>query len=642
MAEMLKQNTPLLLALIQDTVAQVPGRMEIAHDSDQERQLNEELNQVIDDLRISREAVDTLFPEGIPTDLRFYDHLNGLVARIGWRDHTEQAIGVIWETAIELLSISDREKLLNSLPLVQGHDFYIHLRSLPRLLAKIELRPDFAAEWLPALVRRIGNDLASGAFWDSLGVISEKFVRATVATVRSLYGKQEESEIAVAAYLIGTARVLTMDEALSIEFSEIQTEFAKSENRRMRSVYRRSWVQTARRDKISLPDLNALLEQFQLRTSEEQHEAFWIVCESLLVTSLPHECFDAGLAWLRANASPAISPEAKYNVVDFVTRLADSGRVDVLDLILSVQPIPTENKGTWQRIEHLLVTLQKGELGIFTSFFSQLAERNARGLLKVMQEPRSFEWLFAALRDKDLGMIVGRLSLDPDACCRKIGLFLFDKLGLATLPDTLFDDFSESSTRLAFHELQRTHLHGGAIARFLICLIPHVQHACQDFQNDFFDEIVLQSKNYSGLCLEEFERRADDFPLLRRAVDKANDYFESLRQLKKSGICAMDVPGYRQAIQTHARRFSNQVAKGAEELSVFARLCKKYRLLYGKSWRIYVEGKIGDASGLQELSHTVEIPRIELIDPERMAMRRVYATTQIAALSRTVEMEDEE
>lgn len=642
MAEKLVQNTPLLLALIQGTVAQVPGRGEIAQGSDLERQLNEELNRVIDNASISQEAVEELFPEGIPTDLRFYARLNGLLFRIGWRNQSEQTIGAIWAAAIEQLSISDREKLLNSLPLVQGHDFFIELRSLPILLAKIDLRPDFAAEWLPALVRRIGNDLASGAFWDSLGVMSEKYVRATVATVRSLYGKEEESEVAVAAYLLGTVRVLTMDEPLSSEFVHIQAEFANSENRRMRSVYRRSWVQTARKDTICLHDLHALLEQFQLKTPEEQNEEYWIICRSLLVTSLPPECFDIGLIWLRANASPALPPEAKYNVVDFVTQLVSSGRVDVLDLILAVHPIPTENKGTWQRIEHLLLTLQKNDLGVFASFFSRLAEQNARGLLIAMQDLQRFGGLFAALRGKDLGMMVGRLSISPDASCRKLGLFLFDKLEFFTLPDKLFDDFSESSARLIFHELQRTILNGGAVARLLICLIPHIQQTSQDFQNDFFDEIVLQAKNYSGLCLEEFKRREEDFPLLRGAVEKANHYFLNLKQLKKSGICAMDVPGYRQASRIHARRFSNQVAKGAEEVSIFAKLCKKYQLLYGKLWRIHIEGKLGDTSGLHEFSHSIEIPRMEFIDPEGMAMRRLYASTQISALSRTTAREDEE
>jgi hypothetical protein len=160
-----------------------------------------------------------------------------------------------------------------------------------------------------------------------------------------------------------------------------------------------------------------------------------------------------------------------------------------------------------------------------------------------------------------------------------------------------------------------------------------MQTCSEEFQNEFYKEIVLQAKNYSGLCLDEFKRRANDFPLLQKAIEEVNKYFEHLVNLRKTSICSMDVQGYRQARRLYARRFSNEVSMGAEKLSLFAQICKKYSLIYGKSWRIYGQGTLGESSPLQGYPSSFEMPRLELINPEDMAARRFYASAQIVALS---------
>jgi hypothetical protein len=104
---------------------------------------------------------------------------------------------------------------------------------------------------------------------------------------------------------------------------------------------------------------------------------------------------------------------------------------------------------------------------------------------------------------------------------------------------------------------------------------------------------VLQLKNYAGSCREECERRASEFPILQRAIEEADRYFEALRKVRQSSISAMEVAGYRQAARLHARRFSNAISKGSEDASVFMSFFKKARLLYGKTWSSFHDGKLG-------------------------------------------------
>jgi hypothetical protein len=47
-----------------------------------------------------------------------------------------------------------------------------------------------------------------------------------------------------------------------------------------------------------------------------------------------------------------------------------------------------------------------------------------------------------------------------------------------------------------------------------------VQRTDKDFQEEFFDELVRQLKNYGGACREEFESKTKEFPLLGDALKK--------------------------------------------------------------------------------------------------------------------------
>lgn len=607
----------------------------------QKENLQEELGDVISDSQIALCILKLLFPEFIPINTSFYSQLNKFITSVGWNSLAEEATGCIWSATSETLATEELEALLRVFPSIKGHAFFKSLRSLPHFVARVGLRPDFAAEWLPSILRRIGNDLAGGVFWDSLGLICERHPATALGVLRNFFGSEDEHEVSIAAYLMGSLRAISRSVKPLEELDQLEAEYCSSTNAKMRSVYRRSWVQSVQRGQMSLNDFQKLAEQFQLNVSEGQHEAFWIVCRALLVPTLPSECRDFCLTWLKSNVSGGIAPEAKYCVVDCVTQYVENNNLELLELVISIQPIPKENAGSWGRFEHLLVSLQNRHLDSFKDFFVMFAQSNARGLLAVMQEPRSFEWLFSELSNKDLREMVGILCFSGDRGCRKLGLHLFEKLGVASFPDGFVEKIQEHILRLTFFETQITHMNGGTTAKFLISLIPRFQNADESLQASFHEELVLQAKNYSGLCLEEFERNAEKFPLLQRVTEEVNCYFEKLKDVHKSSICAMDVPGYRLARRNYARRFNNEVTKGAEELSIFSQICKKVRLLYGRSWRTFMEGNLSESTALKEFSNSIEMPRMEFIDPEGMAFHRLFASAQIEALTKGIVLEEE-
>jgi hypothetical protein len=173
-------------------------------------------------------------------------------------------------------------------------------------------------------------------------------------------------------------------------------------------------------------------------------------------------------------------------------------------------------------------------------------------------------------------------------------------------------------------------------------LIPCSQRASAAFQEEFYDQLLLQLKNYPGACRDEFDKRKGDFQILNKAIEEVESYFSGLQRVRQSSINAMEIAGYRRAAQLHTRRFSNEVSKGAEELSVMMQFCKKVRLLYGKTWSTFQGGKLGEASDLKLFSSSFEIPRMEIIDPEGMALRRLYASAKIHELNESAELDQEE
>jgi hypothetical protein len=125
-------------------------------------------------------------------------------------------------------------------------------------------------------------------------------------------------------------------------------------------------------------------------------------------------------------------------------------------------------------------------------------------------------------------------------------------------------------------------------------------------------------------------------------LNAAQAYFNAFNKVQKSSLHAMEVAGLRKAVYLHARRFQNEISQRVEETSVFAQLFKKVKLLYGKSWRTYHSGKLGESSGFQEISSSIEVPRLEIIAPEDMGFRRLHASLRVQQLSGINEEETEQ
>src|SRR5215813_946283 len=286
------QTLILLSDLVQHTLQQLPSVREIERGSEQEKRLNEEINKLFADRGKVMQVLDSLFPEGIPISLLFFERLNDLHMRLGWGELSHRFTGLLLSVAVSSLPEESSELLLNELPAIKDHRFFQALESLTVLFDEREFRPAFASVWFPAIVRRIGNDLASAGFWKALAIYCEKHPENSLEiSQRFLVAAPDEPEIAVGAYILGTVRTMEINEASSVSFSKIEGEFLSGQTANARLTYHRSWIQTARRGYLSHADLESLIYRMNLESGDHREQLFWILCRILLIPSLPRACF---------------------------------------------------------------------------------------------------------------------------------------------------------------------------------------------------------------------------------------------------------------------------------------------------------------------------------------------------------------
>lgn len=620
-----------MLTAIRHTVHGEPRGREVVKGSDDQKELDAEVDKLFVDPDRASSAFAELCSEGVPEPQAFFDRISDLQLRLGWGETAHRVTGLLMSIALENLPPSQGEALLRALPQVRSPLFFQFLESLSVLLSRRELRAEFAAEWFPSLLRRVGNDLASGGFWNALAAYCDKYPKNALQLLKRLSDTSNEEEISVASYVLGSLRCVDMED--EADFRDFEALLSTSSATVARAIFHRSWLRSAWCGKMRKADLELLTTRMTTGSAEEREQVFWLVCRSLLSPTISEDSLEFGWDWLRSCVAGDIAPVAKYNVVDFAAQLPSDKFRQAADLVLALQPISPEHKGIWKGLEHFLVKLLGADPELFRHFIAELAKRDGENWLKVLHEPRQFEWLLSEMQTKDVSLAIGELILAEQSNCRGLGLFFFDKLNLTTLPTAVFEKVDERRVALAFYELQRSVIHGPAISRFLIFLIPLVERTNPVFQDEFYNELVLQLKNYPGACKEQFALEAKKFPILQKAIDEVDAYFAELHNAYKSPINQISISGFDRLARLHSRRLTNQVSKGAEELSIFTKLLKKVVLLYGREWRTFHGGVLGESSGLKQISTSMEFPRMEFIEPEGMQLRRFHASVRIRELT---------
>ena len=97
----------------------------------------------------------------------------------------------------------------------------------------------------------------------------------------------------------------------------------------------------------------------------------------------------------------------------------------------------------------------------------------------------------------------------------------------------------------------------------------------------------------------------------------------------------MRIPGQTRAEGLHDQKLARDVSKGIKQGSTFLNLFPTVHLLYGgPEYRIFSgqDRVLGAPSKMHSSSSSIEVPRLEVIDPEGIHLRRAVASARISNL----------
>ena len=129
---------------------------------------------------------------------------------------------------------------------------------------------------------------------------------------------------------------------------------------------------------------------------------------------------------------------------------------------------------------------------------------------------------------------------------------------------------------------------------------------------------------------KEIEKPSD---LLKRVIAKADGYFEKQKKFQNSPANSFQFPEYMEADEKARRDLSQRFLKTRDQ-SLVSQISPTVELIYGNSFILShgKQGEIGEPMSLEELSSQVEMPRLERLQPESMALRRFEAEQKIRRL----------
>lgn len=92
-------------------------------------------------------------------------------------------------------------------------------------------------------------------------------------------------------------------------------------------------------------------------------------------------------------------------------------------------------------------------------------------------------------------------------------------------------------------------------------------------------------------------------------------HHESLKKLTVLRELQPPPQRVREMEQAKAKHFGRQVYEGAKKQSVFLQFCKEIRIKAGRSFFVEQDGKFSAKTELKPISHSMEYPRGEILDP---------------------------
>lgn len=134
--------------------------------------------------------------------------------------------------------------------------------------------------------------------------------------------------------------------------------------------------------------------------------------------------------------------------------------------------------------------------------------------------------------------------------------------------------------------------------------------------------------NYAGTTVQFLNERkksscTKETQTADRILKEVEAYYGSLRSLERLPEFEPPPQRVQQLVGAKARHQGREIAQTVREKSVFLQFCKEVRLKAGSSFFMEKDGTFSGKTNLAHLSHSMEFPRGEKVDPVGQALARL-------------------
>jgi len=556
----------------------------------------------------------------------FYKRVSNLQLYMGFRAKSNSVTSRLWIHAYRKLdSDKAKESFLNEIFDDDTRYFWNFISSLSGFCSKIELPASFAAKWFHGLAERIKNDLAGSGVYEGIESYTLTF-HSSALEIFNIYESQlsDETTRGLGGFILGLLRCKEREAV-----NKIDALLKSSDDVDKRICYYNSIFISYKNGAITLKQLSEFLDQMMSDDSEQVNDiAFWTVERGLTTGKAGFREF--GIGWFDKNCSPIISGNSKHHVISCMWHICSNRKeAKSIDykiankIIAKVLPVPKENLGTLDRLEFYICDRIKNVREFEDTVFNFI-ECGIENFFCLFEHDK-YEHFRSKLSKVDLTHLITELifSSDPNKC--KLGFLFLEHSKFTPYTSKTLIKQNNDNLFIALKQLIRDRNFNQTIARKVQFLEPFFRTTSQELQNDFINEIIIQAVNYSQGCLKEIKRFGRS-KIIKTVITRAEKYFENFKKAQNSPANGFSFPGYREACFQDNKRLSAKIKKLAEEKSVFMSVVTKVQLIYGGEVSFTIGQSVSDATPMAHFEKSMELPRLELIDPEGMTIRRITNT----------------
>ncbi len=576
-----------------------------------------------------------LFPLSIPINETFYSTAKKLQLLIGYNSVSKKFLFAIWNNCLNRISPSEKHQLLNLLLNNESIDFWTFIQILPDFCKEVELEPDFASGWFYNLAIRIKNDLAGGPFYEGF----ENYVLNESNNSKLVFEKYL-SEISInneitrqrlASIILGILRSKKeTDSEIAQYVNKWDCELKHSNKIQLRICYYKSLVNTFILGALSIQSLDIELNDMLNGEISENEEAFITLYRCFLLNQQNSELLRFIKIWYNKVIPKFVTDKVKYYIIDLFWRLLSkeniaNSPISVKEANIFIEmmlPLPEDQNGTWMQLEDYIVDRLKNNINDFKDIIDKVL------LVDCMVFCDKFSKHFNHLKNEVISSsFIQSLSnyiFSREIEKRKFGFLIYNILPEQKQQTINQIEVSEPILELIIYEFINYPTLSKQVSDYLLMLEPYYRDVNEELQGIFKNEMALQALNYPGECLERWKKIDLPSSLLKDIIEISDNYFNNLKSNSELTISTFSFPGYDKALKRKMQLFSGQVSKDSKSKSIFYNLARSTEVLYGTSWSILNEKTLGEKSDFKEFSTSIEFPRLEIIDPEGMALRKLH------------------